>query len=135
MSDHVLEVPLDGEGFTIECLAGNGCNGWIECREPHTVGKLDATEGPYDCDPDMPWSDEEEWEFHGVLHEWRWGYGWTVPYPGCVVAAQGCDAPDDLWEVVDGEHRLKPGRWLVDDDWDDTDCYLTLVGPSPEVQP
>lgn len=55
MSNHVLEVGPDGEGFTVECLAGNGCIGWIECREPHTVDGLDAADGPYDCDDDAPW--------------------------------------------------------------------------------
>lgn len=129
MSEHVFIVAPDGEGFTIECLAGNGCNGWIECRKPHMVGDLDARVGPY-CDDDAPWCDFEEWEFHGVVHTWRYGWGWTVPYPGCVVAGSGVDAPDDLWETTDGERRLRPGRWLVDDDWDDEDCRLTLIGPA-----
>ena len=130
MSRHILHVSPDGDGFEIECVAPDTCNGWIECGEPHAVDGIDANYGPYGCDESAPWFDEDEWEFHGKLHTWRHGYGWTLPYPGCVVAGSGgVEAPDDLWEeTVDGEHRLKPGRWLVDDDWDDTDCYLALVG-------
>lgn len=131
MSEHILHVAADGDGFTIECVAPDTCNGWIECTEAHAADGIDATDGPYNCDESAPWCDEDEWEFHGKVHAWRYGYGWTLPYPGCVVAGSGAEPPDDVWETTDdGEHRLKPGRWLVDDDWDDTDCHLALVGPA-----
>jgi hypothetical protein len=130
VSTHILEVTPDGEGFSVECLVGNGCSGWLECGEPHTVGNADASDGPFDCDEDAPWYDEDEWEFHGIIHTWHYGFGWTVPYPGCVVAGSAVDPPDDLWQTVGGEHRLNPGRWLVDDDWDESECYLSLLGPA-----
>lgn len=60
-----------------------------------------------------------EYEFHGVLHEWRAGYGWTVPYPGCVVAGAVEDLPDGIDTGVDGTYP-------VEAEWDDEWCYLTV---------
>ncbi|MGV7904208.1 hypothetical protein PJN93_30825, partial [Mycobacterium kansasii] len=71
---------------SVECLNVEKCGGWIGCNDPHEVDGRSAADGPYDCDDDAPWEGCDEFEFHGVLHEWHWGHGWTVPYKGCVVA-------------------------------------------------
>lgn len=121
MSRHILIVDEDREGFTIECADPAHCAGWIECTGDHTGYDPEDEESP-------AFDEWEDVEIHGVFHDWRRGYGWTVPYPGCVVAAEAVEAPDELWERVDGDYLLKPGRWVVDDDWDDTSCYLTVRG-------
>ncbi|MBR7191694.1 hypothetical protein [Gordonia sp. SCSIO 19800] len=109
--------------YSIECRNVDKCGGWQECREPHEVDGVSAADGPWDCDDDAPWEGLEELEFHGVLHTWHWGHGWTVPYPGCVVAANDaiCDDAHDI--ALD--HGC--GRHEVDDDWDDEDCRLIHV--------
>lgn len=142
MTEHIIEISRD-EAFLarlaeyrepdeqdrrdayqvhIECPAPENCTGWEECNDPHTSpdGSLNADDGPYDCEEDVPWEGQDEFEFHGVPHEWRSGYGWTVPYQGCIVAAQDIEVPE-------GIDTTRDGRWLVEDDWDDTDCYLVLV--------
>ena len=63
---------------------------------------------------------------HGQMHTWRDGHGWTVECTGCIVNYNNSyDLPP---EVED----LPIGRYEVDDDWDDTCCYLYLIGPAPE---
>lgn len=127
---------IDSHVHDIECPAGNGCSGWIECREPHEVNGASASCGPYECDcPDgapsclgepgedpAPWYDREEFKFHGVLHTWRYGHGWTVPFTGgCIVVHNGFyDLPDEYDSLPIGEHP-------VEDDWDDESCYLQLL--------
>lgn len=94
---------------SIECSVPGGCGEWQVCDHP---------EDPYD--EGDPTFDVEEWEFHGVLHEWN-GMTWVAPFRGCAVAEWGDDT-STLWDDIDG-----PGRYEVDDDWDDTECYLTVV--------
>lgn len=114
----------------VVCLDPPSCGGWQECLDPHEVDGVSAAEGPYDSPEDAPWCDEEEFTFHGVLHEWRYGYGWTVPFPGCVVAANDhvCDSAYDIGR------RHGEGTYVVDDEWDDTYCTLLYVGPAREDQ-
>lgn len=64
-------------------------------------------------------------EIHGVLHEWRWGHGWTVPFEGCVVADNVHRGWSDDASDIAIEHGI--GTHVVDDDWDDTDLRLTYV--------
>lgn len=101
--------------WSIECLNLEKCGGWQECPESHEVEGQPVNDGPWDSDESAPWFEEEEFEFHGVLHEYRWGHGWTVPFEGCVVASNDADCPVE---------PMRPGRWMVHDEWDDT--YLTL---------
>jgi hypothetical protein len=104
----------------VECPVG--CNGWQECTEDvHKVPGYDGVnDGPYESDEDAPWCDEEEYEFHGVLHTWNGnGYGWTIPFNGCVVSANDYSDPYDIPE--------RAGKWLVDDDWDDSTVSLTGI--------
>lgn len=139
---HVLTVTKGEDWFedqpdwrgTITCLAPGGCGGWWECDEPHEVGGVSAGAGPYGCADDAPWLDQDEFEFHGVLHTWRYGAGWTVPFEGCVVqTADVCDAVYDIGQ----DHG--EGTFVVDDDWGDPgDCTLHYVRPAtaeelPEV--
>lgn len=152
MSKHVLVVSLDeltqtrldaGEfafperadshRYGVVCRDGNGCSGWTECLEPHSIDGKTADCGPYDCDcPDdqpsclgetvadrAPWFEQEAFEFHGVVHTWRDGLGWTVPYIGCIVRASNYELPDDC-------ERLPLGEYEVQDDWDETTCSLQL---------
>lgn len=111
----------------IECLVPERCGGWQECGETHEVDGLNAADGPWEGDDGAPWFEQEEFVFHGVEHEWRYGYGWTVPFEGCVVAAND--------SVYENAHEIGcghgPGRYLVDDDWDDTCCILHLIAPIP----
>lgn len=133
--EYVFPEHVDSRSYGTKCMATNGCGGWIECRESHEVDGKKADCGPYDCDcggedgPSClgeteadyaPWYDREEFEFHGVEHTWRYGHGWTVPYTGCIVAWGD-------YELPDGSEDLPRGEYQVDDDWDDTDCYLLLV--------
>lgn len=132
--------------WSITCLAPEKCGGWQECGKEHRLEGVSAADGPYDNDcpgwhgpyladdahdkrmqaesaQHYPWCDEDEFEFHGVLHTWRYGYGWTIPFDGCAVAANLSWA-DEAWDIAD-EHG--EGSHVVDDDWDDTDLTLIYV--------
>lgn len=117
-----VRYDLDYES-SITCTT-TGCNGWQECREPHVVEGYDGpNDGPDDSEEDAPWADREEFEFHGVLHTWRGGWGWTVPFVGCVLAEQ--DLADYIHDIY-AEHG--PGEYLVDDDWwDETHSSISAV--------
>ena len=119
MTRHIIEVTEDG-AWSIECLDGNGCSGWIECDGDHAgYDPEDEASPAFDCYEDV--------EIHGVPHDWQWDYAWTIPYEGCVVQGANVDPPDELYEHETVQYR--PGRWVVDADWDYTDCcYLTLSG-------
>lgn len=131
--EHVLTVTKHADWhpddpywvWDVACATPDLCGGWWECLNPHEVDGVSAADGPYDGDETLPWCDEDEFEFHGVLHTWRYGHGWTVPYDGCVV--QTADLGDDVCEIA-REHG--PGSYVVDDDWDDTDCRLGFVRPA-----
>lgn len=134
-SKHVLVKEIDPEDheefrYRIECQVPDSCDGWWECDKPHEVDgrRADgAQDGPFDCEADVPWSDKEEFEFHGVTHTWRYGHGWTVPFEGCIVAWADSEPPEEV-------EALPPGRYEVEDEWDDTSLYLNYVGPE-EVSP
>lgn len=112
------ELAADDLAASITCLHPDRCTGWIECSgQEHPAGSED---GPYDCEEDAPWEGADEFEFHGELHTWRDSYGWTVPYVGCVVQGADYEIPDEL-------RPLRIGRWIVEDEWDETDVYLTVV--------
>lgn len=128
----VLPEHIESHDHSVICPDGNGCSGWIECGDPHEVEGESAACGPYSCNCDdenardclsgdspPPWYDEEEFEFHGVMHTWRSGFGWTVPYTGCIVNFGDYELPHGYEQLSLGEHK-------VDDDWDDEWCNLTL---------
>lgn len=138
MSTHILVIEpdptapamgphhTDDRTWSIECPPGNGCSGWMECGEKHEVeGHGSAEDGPDDCEETAPWEGCDEFEFHGVMHEWKGGHGWTVPWPGCVVA--GSDWSEPPAEMDD----LPTGRYPIEDDWDDTSVALDFVDPLP----
>lgn len=105
----------DVYGWRIECSDRASCAAWIECDGDHSgMDPAEEASPAYDQYEDVP--------IHGVPHEWRWSHGWTVAYAGC--AAEGheglMDPPDDV--ALD-----RPGRWLVDIDWDDDECTLIPV--------
>ena len=123
-----LEQGRDWLKWTIECLDPDQCDGWEECHDLHPFTPCDDCQfteciEDQECDA-MDTGDERE--FHGETHEWRWGYGWTVQFPGCVVSENLYEA-DDAGDIA---VTVGPGRWLVDDDWSDTDMYLILIGPA-----
>lgn len=117
--------------YQVECPGRPECDGWQECREPHLSDGWDANDeygNPNDCPEDAPWFDEEVFDFHGVAHTWQGGFGWTVPFEGCVVRANlnACVdiAEDLLWD-------LPAGRYPVEDHWDEGELEaLTLAKPA-----
>lgn len=137
MTTHVLVITPDTEyakrfpdadpevQWRVECSDPAACSGWRECGEPHEVGGVSAADGPWDPpSDDVPWVDEDEFEFHGEDHTWRGGWGWTVEYAGCPVDAFGdIELPDDLPQPI------TPGRYTIDVEWDDTYCTVWYVGP------
>lgn len=96
----------------VECDSPDECGGWTECIQDHGAGN----DVPWVSDEDAPWFEEEDYDFHGVTHTWRSGHGWTVPYKGCVVQEVDLDFG-----------HLPIGRYAIEDEWDDTECYLTLI--------
>lgn len=108
----VLPEHIDHHEYAIVCPPGNGCSGWEQCGEPHEGGDEDKWRRP---------EGDDEREFHGVNHTWRYGHGWTVPFTtGCIVTYNGdYELPNDYDELPIGEYD-------VDDDWDDTSCNLIL---------
>ena len=95
-------------------MLGPWCGpGWIECDGDHTgFDPDDETSPAYD-----------EWEgvmIHGVPHDWHL-CEWTVPYTGCPVTDFARE------QDFDGIDLSRPGRWLLDVDWDDDDCYMTVI--------
>ena len=135
MSKHILTVRADqryadlypNKGIkyvgSLKCPEGNNCTGFTECDEIHEhegvrIGDHEAG----DCcpgDPSMdppelcsPWCGEEEFEFHGEWHTYQDGYGWTVPFEGCIVNEYS-------WEIPDECYPLRPSVWTVDVRFDD----------------
>lgn len=144
-----LVYPEDVEDreYELRCVDPSSCNGWTEC--PELVHRCEhgcnAADGPDENDPDggecpgfkkkLPdlaiigypaeytyncWAGEEDFEFHGVMHTYQHGHGWVVPYPGCVVDAIAEMPPDDAHLYPIGEHE-------IEDEWDDTWCYLNFA--------
>ncbi|MBB3040982.1 hypothetical protein [Nocardioides soli] len=108
---------------TITCLVPTKCGGWQECPESHQIEGGPVNDGPWDSDEDAPWFEEDYFTFHGVEHEWRYGYGWTVPFEGCCVA----DNDSSVDSVHDIGLENGEGTYVVDDEWDDTSCTLIVV--------
>lgn len=104
----------DAYMVTVECSDPAACPGWVECDGDHAgFDPDDETSPAYD--------EHEDVMIHGVLHGWQWGYGWTVDYSGCPVLGFA-DEQD-----FDGLDRTRPGRWLLDVDWEDDHCWMTVV--------
>lgn len=110
----------------VTCLNPDRCDGWQECPGNHEQDGISAADGPWEGDEDAPWFEEEEWDFHGVAHTWRYGYGWTVPYPGCVVADND-NVREQGWEIAE-EHGA--GVYAVEDEWDDDYVTLNYLRPA-----
>lgn len=131
----------DSYGSWLICSDPDNCTGWEECRESHMVDGVSASEGPYAADCEcgdgadecsVPWCGEEEFVFHGKLHEWNYGYGW-------VTAFDGCPAQSGYYETPDGIPMDRPGVYEVEIDWGGDEWYFTLLrdedgtGPSPHA--
>lgn len=107
--------------WEVACTRPERCNGWEECSKDHPG--MDPT------DEESPAYDQyEDVEIHGILHEWQWSYGWTVPYVGCIVNSGLADLFDSVYEIA---RDSGPGEYRVDDDWDDGDCYLAAIEATP----
>ena len=112
---------LDVENYdwTLFCPGSSHCSGWQECTGDHTGYDPDDLDSVA-CD-----KYDEEVVIHGVAHEWKYGWGWTVPYVGCPVQASGT-LGDDAHEIL---MTYGPGAYLVDDEWyDDTEVRLLATG-------
>ena len=120
---HVLTITPGADHPQWQCPGPDHCVGSVDCDQPHDVPGWGTADDPYDAPEGAPWEGYDEFEFHGVEHKWVEWHGWTVPYPGCVVAANDaiCDDAHDI--ALD--HGC--GRHEVDDDWDDMDCSLIHV--------
>lgn len=150
--EYVLPEHPDSRAWRLICPGGDDCVGWTECREDHICEHgCNARDGFEENDPDgkecpgfrkkLPelaiigypdewslncWEGKEEFEFHGVAHTYRHGWGWTMPFKGCIVAEIATDPPDGWNDRSRGEYR-------VDEDWFDEDaCYLDFID-DPEV--
>lgn len=119
--------------FDIECTSPATCNGFKTCPERHILDGFDAATGPYGdhgclaCEYGEKSSfkhnalcDNDEIEFHGVLHTWRdHEFGWTVPFEGCIVADSqnwSDGVAEGGWEIA-REHG--EGTYEIDVDWGD----------------
>lgn len=117
------EDRADAWTWHVECSDPAACPGWIECAKDHPGMDPD--------DEDSPAFDkhDEEVEIHGVMHTWIWGYNWTVPFVGCPVAEdRDHDIPDGIPTPL-----ARPGRYPVETEWDETDCTLMLIEPTPDL--
>ena len=138
MADHYVVVTRDEDGLArlaairpptdqdradyyhlaVECATPGGCGGWQECDGDHTGYDPDDEESPaYD-----------QWDgvmIHGVEHEWQYDHVWAIPYIGC---------PFQEHSEIDtsGISTDTDGRYTLDVDWDDTECYLTALGLTVE---
>lgn len=102
----IREVTDEDYSYRVICSDPEACPGWMECFEDHSG-----------YEPE----DYDEVVIHGVLHtEYVYGYGWAVPFPRCPVVESDYELPDGI--PVD-----RPGKYLVDTEWEDTNCYLELV--------
>lgn len=115
---------------TLDCPGPDYCHGWEECMECREVA---------DFDDDDVWGDssgEEQRVLHGVDHTWHDGWGWTIPFDGCVVRADPDQIGDSIHEIV---ADYGDGDYLVEDVWwDGTSVSLLMVGrvdgePLPEA--
>lgn len=125
---------LDDRHYSVLCPHPDECNGWMECLRQHIcphghsagMGFEEmSSDGPCpghdnDNDPNC-YSGYDEFNFHGEWHTYRYGWGWTTEWPGCVVA----DADIDFYYLP--VERLPRGEYPVNDDWDDTYCTLELI--------
>jgi len=92
-----IDLECPGEfTYTWECPGPKHCSGFQECCE--TRPEDDPCSG-------------DELELHGVVHTYHDGYGWTVPYQGCVLA------PYQDLEVDDALLYEPPGRYVIDIYW------------------
>ena len=112
--------------WRIECANTDLCGGFQECPESHQIDGEPVNDGPWESDESAPWYEQDYFTFHGVEHEWHYGWNWTVPFEGCVVKANAEDQP--IWP-------MRTGRWQVDDEWDSGE-FVTLhvlseISPSP----
>lgn len=121
----------DGE---IVCVTPETCEGWQECLEDHGGADPGECPGEHPDDRDaprsehVPWCDEYEFEFHGVVHTWQYGYGWTVPYQGCVVIGSD-EWSDGVSEAADEiGHAHGEGTYEVDVDWWDESPVIHYAG-------
>lgn len=119
---HVLEVEKDDDGYwgyaSMQCITPSGCDGWTECTEEHPFPDDEAREMA---------EDDGHHAFHGVEHQYRYGYGWTVPYDGCVLAGSS-EWSDGVSEAAShiGE-QYGEGRHAVADDWSDNLPYVERI--------
>lgn len=101
--------------YAIECSDSKRCPGFIECLEDHTGA------------PDYDDTGDDEAVIHGVDHTYHYGYGWTVPYPGCVVQGVAFWGDDHLH--IAKERGL--GRHELETEWDDEYCTLNAIDTVP----
>ena len=127
--EYVFPEHPESRNWHIRCDDPSRCIGWNECRRQHICKH--GHDILYDeLSPDGPCpghehncvGEDDEETFHGEDHTHRWGWGWTVPFIGCVVA--------ENWDgdLPCGIDSMPIGEYPVDEDWyDDTSVSLTLA--------
>lgn len=110
------DAPIEYRWF-IECANTDICGGYEECIQEHEVDGVSAVDGPWECPDDVAWCEEDYFTFHGVEHQWHYGWNWTVPFKGCVVKENADDCPI---------FPMRPGRWTVEDEWENDGEFMTL---------
>lgn len=144
----VFPEHTDQHEYEIVCPA-SPCpdGGWMECSQEHICEHgCDAREGFEENDPDgkecpgfkkklpgLPgepdeyslncWDGEEDFEFHGVEHTYRYGHGWTVPFEGCIVIELAYELPEGFDEVPIGDHAIETD-WIGEES-----VYLEVMKP------
>ena len=101
----------------VVCPGPKYCHGWQECDGDHTGYDPEDEESP-------AFDQYEDVEIHGVLHEWKCGHNWTVPYKGCVLEGRAWPWGDNVHDIL---MTYGPGEYVIDEDWDDTDVFVTAA--------
>lgn len=115
--DDRRDIDRDRRNIEMECPGVTSAwEGWIECDKSH----------PDDFGEDW----DEEPRAHGQEHQ-RFEFGWGVQTGQCALLAFPDQWTDSASDLAD-DYRLGPGRYRIDQDWDDSYVDILLVDPAPD---
>lgn len=137
--EYALPEHFEDRDWHILCSDPTRCIHYEACESfahicPHGSNAINGPEEPSEdnvvCPDHSPtcYQDEDVFDFHGVEHTWRYGWGWTIDLPSCAVAALISEAPE-------GVDQLPVGTYDANVDWpDDETCYVDVVPINKESQ-